>query len=70
MLATGCRFSIITFEHDAYTGSNVRQISRQVLEAVGYMLAVPDVQSPFGPYEDWWLDPSSDLDIERLKTWK
>jgi hypothetical protein len=70
MLATGCRFSIITFEHDAYTGSNVRQISRQVLEAAGYMLAVPDVQSPFGPYEDWWLDPSSDLDIERLKTWK
>lgn len=70
LLATGCRFSIITFEHDAYTGSGVRNISRQILEAAGYMLAVPDVQCAFGSYEDWWLDPTSDINLELLKTWQ
>lgn len=69
MLSTGCRFSIITFEHDAYTGSNVRQLSRQVLESQGYILAIPDINSQFGPYEDWWLDPTSDINLELLKTW-
>lgn len=69
MISTGCRFSIITFEHDAYSGGNVRELSRQVLQAEGYLLAVPDVMSQFGPYEDWWLDPTSDINLELLKTW-
>lgn len=69
MLATGCRFSIITFEHDAYTGSEVWDFSRQVLTAAGYQLAVADVQCAFGSFEDWWLDPTSDIDFELLKTW-
>lgn len=70
MLSTGCRFSIITFEHDAYTGSNVRQLSRSVMLDQGYMLAVPDVQCQFGSYEDWYIDLQSDIDLELLKTWK
>lgn len=69
MLSTGCRFSIITFEHDAYTGSSIRDISRSVLESEGYLLAVPDVKCSFGSYEDWWIDTTSDIDIDRLKTW-
>jgi hypothetical protein len=67
---TGCRFSIVTFEHDAYTGSDVREISRSVFESLGYILAVPDVQSPFGSYEDWYIDSQSDVNLELLKSWK
>jgi hypothetical protein len=67
LLSTGCRFSIITFEHDAYTGSPVRDLSRQVLKDQGYYLAVPDVMSPFGPYEDWWID--SNMSKKLAKAW-
>lgn len=69
LAATGCRFSIVTFEHDAYSGSDIRQVSRGIFESLGYMLAVPDVISPFGPYEDWYIDTQSDINLELLKSW-
>jgi hypothetical protein len=69
MITTGCRFSIITYEHDDYTGTDMKQLSRDILESEGYYLAVPDVQCSFGSYEDWWIDKSSDIDLELLKTW-
>jgi len=69
LASTRCRFSIVTFEHDAYNGSDIRQISRGVFESLGYMLAVPDVMSPFGPYEDWYIDTQSDINLELLKSW-
>ena len=71
MLATGCRFSIITFEHDAYNGNDdIRLFSRQLLEDNGYILAVPDVLSDFGPYEDWWIDSTSEINMDLLNTWR
>lgn len=59
------RFSVITYEHDVWRGDDwPRYRSRQILEAHGYRLAVPDVrvhvfwpyQGPEPvPYEDWWV---------------
>lgn len=65
-LDTGTRFSVITFEHDAWRGdSRVREEGRSLLKANGYLLAVPDVKVhvfwPYlgpepAPFEDWWID--------------
>lgn len=70
LASTGCRFSVVTFEHDAYTGSDVRQISRSLFESLGYILAVPNVNSYLGPYEDWYIDSTSDINLELLKSWQ
>jgi len=70
LMATGSRFSIITFEHDAYTGSPVREFSRELLQNNGYQLAVADVACEFGSFEDWWIDTTSDIDLKLLNTWK
>lgn len=61
------RFSVITYEHDVWRGDDwPRYRSRQILEAHGYKLAVPDVKTwVFWPYqgpepvsfEDFWIDP-------------
>ncbi len=61
------RFSIITFETDAYTGDlRARNESRKILLDLGYKLLVGDVEVMFPPiskdpiaFEDWWIDPSS-----------
>ena len=51
------RFSLITYEHDHYTGGHdFRERSRQMLTNLGYKLLVPDVCHEGKPYEDWWID--------------
>ncbi len=55
------RFSVITFEHDAYDSKEnleVQRESRQILDSFGYELVVRDVMSHGNPYEDWWVDPN------------
>jgi hypothetical protein len=64
------RFSVITFETDAYTrDTRARDESREILSRHGYMLLAsdisvlyPPVSSEPIPFEDWWIDPES---IER-----
>lgn len=59
------RFTVITFETDAYTGDlRARDESRKLLNSYGYRLLGPDVsvvfkdisQNPIA-FEDWWIDP-------------
>jgi len=53
------KFSIITFEHDAYKGDDtVRNQSREFLKSKGYELIVSDLAfSKKYSYEDWWVHP-------------
>lgn len=59
------RFSVITFETDAYRDDlRARQRSREILASHGYALVAPDVSvlyTPVNPapipFEDWWVDP-------------
>jgi len=56
------RFSVITFEHDAYRtaqGSYTRQASRSLLRKYGYTLIAGNISniSHDDVYEDWWVDP-------------
>ena len=47
------RFNIITFEHDTnmyFKNSTIRDIQREILDSLGYILVVRDV------HEDWWVD--------------
>jgi len=59
------RFSVITFETDAYAGDvRARDESRERLTKQGYQLIAADVsvlytpisENPI-PFEDWWVDP-------------
>ena len=66
------RFSIITFETDAYQGDfRARNESREILSKHGYELIAKDVCVLFPPvskdpipFEDWWVDPKT---IEKNK---
>jgi tetratricopeptide (TPR) repeat protein len=53
------KFSIITFEHDAYKGDvSVRDQSREFLKSKGYELIVSDLAfTKKYSYEDWWVHP-------------
>lgn len=59
------RFSVITFETDAYAGDHrARDESRDILTRYGYELIARDVSVLFAPvslepipFEDWWVDP-------------
>jgi len=52
------RFAVITFEHDYYYNSSVRDRSRRTLQQLGYELLVSDVAyNRFHSYEDWWVHP-------------
>jgi hypothetical protein len=67
------RFSVITFEHDAWDHSKesalVRSESRRLLEHHGYQMVISDVTVPLGHgngigdepinFEDWWIDPGT-----------
>jgi hypothetical protein len=55
------RFSVITFEHDAYQyGDMVRRQSRRLLAENGYERVVSNIQATEGyPFEDWYLDPQA-----------
>lgn len=47
------RFSVITFEHDAYRGFyKIKEDSRKILKSYGYILYKENV----GNYEDWYID--------------
>lgn len=63
------RYSIITFETDAYLDDSFVAQSRVLLKANGYTLAFPDVQCAFGPFEDWYIDENV-IDKNLLSTWK
>jgi len=72
------RFSVITFETDAYTQDHrARQESRTILQSYGYALAGPDVSVLYPPisdqpipFEDWWVDPQaiSQEKIDQLRS--
>lgn len=70
------KFATITFEHDIYSGNffDTREISRQIFEKRGYLLAFPDVKvfwnGKHQPFEDWYVHPdlvSNEL-IDKIKT--
>lgn len=53
------RFSVITFEHDAYaSGTEYMTLSRNFLTNHGYQLVVSNVKCFGRDFEDWWVDPS------------
>jgi hypothetical protein len=81
---TRSRFSVITFEHDAWIGTpdaeELRSRSREILFKSGYELMVPNVTIPrshlavFNPgvptnFEDWWVDPQS-VDKSVIETYR
>jgi hypothetical protein len=52
------RFSVITFETDAYQGNNaVIKESRSILTNYGYQLVASNVSNLGNPFEDWYVDP-------------
>lgn len=60
------RFSVLTFETDAYTGDlRARDRSRSILSDWGYVpvaldvcVLFPPVSAQPVPFEDWWVDPA------------
>lgn len=56
------RFSLITYEHDAYIkyDKDYRQLSRDYLTGLGYQLHKADVCYEGKPFEDWWIDPKDE----------
>lgn len=53
------RYSVITFETDAYVGNiDVINDSRNYLIEKGYELVVSNVCNDGNPFEDWYVDPS------------
>lgn len=66
------KFSIITFEHDIYTGNhfNTRERSRDILNKKGYILVFPDVKNEGNKFEDWYVHPDNvDInDINKILT--
>ena len=55
------RFSVITFEHDVYSGNyfDTRNKSREIFLRNGYFRVFSDVSHVGNPYEDWYVDPQS-----------
>ena len=70
------KFATITFEHDIYSGNffDTREISRNIFEKRGYVLAFPDVtvywNGKHQPFEDWYIHPDlvSNTFINKIKT--
>ena len=60
------RFNTITFEHDVYrVGPELRDMVRDNFLRRGYQLVCADVVCPgYGAFEDWWVYPSSDVDMD------
>lgn len=65
-------FSVVTFEHDIYSGNyfNTRQSSRNIFLKRGYTLVCPDVKNNGNAYEDWYVHPSfvDDNNVSKIKT--
>jgi len=50
------KFSIITFEHDAYRSPSTRELSRKYLKEKGYELLISDISfNNKDSFEDWWV---------------
>ena len=69
VLKSKTRFSIITYETDAYADNRFVLPSRQLLQSEGYKLICADVPCGFGPFEDWYIDESV-INSELFKTFK
>ena len=69
VLKSKTRFSIITYETDAYADNTYVQPSRQLLQSEGYKLIKADVMCGFGPFEDWYIDPLV-IDGKLINTFK
>jgi hypothetical protein len=52
---TKTKFGVITYETDAYLDDRFVKPSREILQSLGYTLAVADVMCDFGPFEDWYI---------------
>jgi hypothetical protein len=54
------KFSVVTFEHDIYTGNHydTREKSRNIFKKNGYVRVFGDVKNLNNPYEDWYVYPS------------
>ena len=69
VLLTDYKFRVITFEHECYSeGPEVKNASREFLNALGYQLVVSNV-SHLGlssDYEDWWVYPTL-VNADRLQ---
>jgi hypothetical protein len=56
------RFSVITFEHDLYSGGDnaaIKQEQIEILSSLGYVLAANNVKvDDHREFEDWWIDPA------------
>jgi hypothetical protein len=49
---------VITFEHDYYVDTSIRDQARQYLQSKGYVLAAGDIAyNHTHSYEDWWIHP-------------
>jgi len=58
-------FSVVTFEHDIYTGDHfdTRNTSRVIFERNGYVRVFSDVKNQGNAYEDWYVHPANvDMD--------
>ena len=56
VLESGFKFRVITFEHDFYADSSIKQLSRDLLISQGYELLVNDVAfNKINSFEDWWV---------------
>lgn len=72
-----CEFSLITFEHDSWTGTNeayfARDESRKILQSLGYDIVVNDVsikdenQNPIF-FEDWYANPKF-ISSQKIETY-
>jgi tetratricopeptide (TPR) repeat protein len=52
------KFAVITFEHDFYTDSKYRDLSREYLISKGYELIVDNIAPDrLCSFEDWWIHP-------------
>lgn len=52
------RFSVITYEHDAYlSGHECMKLAREHLASHGYVRVVSNVMVVGRDFEDWWVDP-------------
>lgn len=58
VLSSNFKFKIITFEHDFYKTSTIRDQSRNYLRSQGYTLLINDVSFNYNSsFEDWWILP-------------
>ena len=53
-------FSVVTFEHDIYTGNffDTRLQSREIFKNNGYILFIHDRKIDDQPFEDWYVHSS------------